>query len=124
VTPIATPQTSMACSLDNDKLSSRLGRIALLAKRHLQSERQDGQTLQLQYASAATDELRSIVELERQCCPFLVFDLKEAHGAIELAITAPTDAGTSVATIFDDFRGAIADQPTRSCAGSGCGCAA
>lgn len=124
MTLFATPQTPMVCSLDNDTLASRLGRIALAAKRHLQSERQDGQTLRLQYTSAAAAELRSIVELERQCCPFLVFDLKEAHGAIELAITAPTDAGTSVATIFDHFRGAISAQPTRSCAGSGCGCAA
>lgn len=114
----------MACSLDNDYLTSRLGRIALLAERHLQSERQDGQTLRLQYTSAAAAELRSIVKLERQCCPFLVFELKEVHGAIELAITAPTDAGTSVATIYDHFRGTVSDRPARGCAGSGCGCAA
>lgn len=124
MTSFTTPQNPMACSLDNENLTRRLGRIALLAKRHLQSQRQDGQTLRLQYASAAAAELRSIVELERQYCPILVFDLKEESDAIELAVTAPTDANTSVATIHDKFRRAFSARPTRSCAVSGCGCAA
>lgn len=113
----------MACSLDTDSLSIRLARIALLAQRHLKPERQDGRTLHLSYAQEAGPELQRILELERQCCPSLVFDLSEEDGLIQLAILAPeTDSFT--ASLYDHFRRAAASNPTRACAGSGCGCTA
>lgn len=113
----------MACSLDIDSLSIRLVRIALLAQRHLKSERQDGRTLHLSYAPEAGPELRRILELERQCCSLFVFDLNEEDGVIQLAIQA-ADTDSFTASLFDHFRGSAVSNPTRACAGSGCGCTA
>lgn len=113
----------MACSLDTDGLSTRLARIALLAQRHLRSEHQDGRALHLSYSAEAGPELRSILELERQCCPFLIFDLKEHGAGVELSVLAP-DMDDFAASLYEHFRGHVVTTPTRACAGSGCGCAA
>ena len=118
-----TTPAALACSLDTDSLSSRLARIALLAQRHLRAEHQDGRTLHLSYASEAGPELQSILALERQCCPFLVFDLKEHGAGIELSILAPS-MDDFAASLYEHFRGNAVTTPTRVCAGSGCGCAA
>lgn len=118
-----TTRATIACSLDTDSLSSRLARIALLAQRHLRSEHQDGRTLYLSYASEAGPELRSILALERQCCPFLVFDLKEHGAGIELSILAP-DMDDFAASLYEHFRGNAVTTSTRACTDSGCGCAA
>lgn len=123
VSSTTTPQAGAVCSLDADGLSSRLIHIALLAQRYLRSDRQEGRTLHLSYAKEAGPELRSILELERQCCPFLVFDLKEEDAAIKLAILAPDTDGFR-ASLYDHFRGTAVSKPSRGCAGSGCGCAA
>lgn len=117
-----TSPAPMVCNLDAAGLSSRLARIARVAQRHLRSHRYDGHTLRLRYALEAERELRSILALEHQCCPSLAFDLREADGAIELAIKAPNADGFTAA-LYDHFRGA-ASVPARSCAGNGCGCAA
>lgn len=113
----------MACSLDLDSPSSRLARIALLAQRHLRSEHQVGRTLHLSYPIEAGSELRSILVLERQRCPSLVFDLKEHGGGIELSILAP-NIDDFAASLYEHFRGNAVSTPTRACAGGGCGCTA
>lgn len=118
-----TTTATLACSTDTDSLSSRLARIALLAQRPLQSERQDGRTLHLTYAQEAGPELRRILELGHQRCPFLVSVLKEEDGVIELAILAPDTDGLT-ATLYEHYRGVAPSHTTRACAGSGCGCVA
>lgn len=122
--PFAATNNPAICSLDSEGLSGRLAGILLLAERHLQSERQVGRTLRLNYAKEAHAELRRILELERQCCPLLVFDLKEDGGGIQLSITAPSNSDAFTSSLYDHFRGVAVSAPAQSCAGSGCGCTA
>ena len=113
-----------ACMLGCANISARLNRIALLADRYPRSERQDGCALRLTYETSASHELRTIVELECQCYPFLVLDLSEAAGHVQLASTTLPSGGESSAVLYEHFRGAIPSLPARSCSGGGCGCAA
>ena len=114
----------MVCTLDGQDLAGRLRRIASLAERYLESERQEGVTLQLRYASGAARELKDIVAQEQKCCSFLSFDLVEAPSGVELTITAPPEAGTSASILYEHFRGVVPFRPAESCGGSGCGCTA
>lgn len=123
MSPATTSQAGTACSLNKDSLSERLARIALLAQRHLLSERQEGETLHLTYAQEAGPELQRILELERQCCPFLVFELTEGGCVIQLAILAKNmDEFTTL--LYEHFRGVAPSNTKRACAGRGCGCLA
>lgn len=114
----------VACTLDSESFTARLRRIAKVAERHLLRQQQEGLTLRLHYASEAAAELNEFVALERQCCAFLAFQLKEEQGYVELAISAPPEAGASASVLYARFRGDAPSRPVRSCAGSGCGCTA
>lgn len=111
-------QAPIACTLGADDLRARLERIAQLARHHLLAQRQEGATLHLLHAAAAASELRSIVDLERECCAFLAFELSERNKAVELTITAPTEAGEFAGLLFEHFSASAVAAAARRCPSS------
>jgi hypothetical protein len=110
----------IACTLGAYELKSRFAEIGALAGRSLLDHEQDGRTLHLRYALDAAAQLERLVDQERQCCPFLQFDLRKARDAIHLDITAPMEAGEFAPLLYAHFIGEAA-VVERGC-GSSCGC--
>lgn len=100
------------CTLSAQDLQSRFGEIGALAGRALLSHEHDGRTLRLRYSSDAAEELRRLVERERQCCAFLAFSVQEGPDAVYLSITAPIDAGEFTPVLYSHFIEQISDSAT------------
>ena len=107
----------LACTLSSGDLALRLESIAALGRRALRNSHQDGRTLHLTYDRTVQDELRALVDQERQCCAFLRFELTDSNDSVQLDITAPAEAGESASTLYLHFLG---QEPA---AGSACGSA-
>ena len=93
----------IACTLQGENLVSRVAELRRFTERHLEWHRLDGGVLRLRYRREAESELRRIVDLERACCAFLVFDLDVQSDSTRLTITAPESAAESAAWLFDQF---------------------
>jgi hypothetical protein len=117
---LAEGNAPIACTLGAHELKSRFAEIGALAGRALLDHEQDGRTLRLRYALDAAAQLEQLVHEERQCCPFLQFDLRRAPAAIHLDITAPMEAGDFAPLLYAHFVGEALTLE-RGC-GSTCGC--
>lgn len=93
----------IACSLDAGDFKARTKSIRELAERSLVSARRDGLTLWLAYAAEAENEVRDLVAKERECCPFLDFDLTQDIKGVHLRITAPAEAADAADLLFAHF---------------------
>ena len=82
-------ETPIACTLDGPSFKSRIATIGALFNRALRSTRRDGARLHLTFAPEARAEVEELVRLERVCCAFLSFDVRDEPSGIELTITAP-----------------------------------
>jgi hypothetical protein len=69
----------------------------------LQKYSRDELVLRLVYAPQAAEEVRQMVEQERECCAFLAFDLTEGTDAVRVTITAPEAARGSAGLLFGQF---------------------
>jgi hypothetical protein len=83
----------IACSLGASDLQARLRELGAFGRANLieRAAGDDGPHLRFRRTPEAEARLRSIIEAERRCCPFLDFDLVEDDDALELRITAPDD---------------------------------
>jgi hypothetical protein len=99
------PRPELACTLGPAEFRQRLVRIRLLTRTALRERTRDGLQLRLGYDSAAAAEVRELVALERACCGFLDFQLREQGDRLLVTITAPAEAADSVAEIFSEFAG-------------------
>jgi hypothetical protein len=61
--------------------------------------------LHLAYAPEAAAEVRKMVEQERICCAFLMFDLEHEPSAVRVTITVPEAARASADMLFGPFLG-------------------
>ena len=106
----------IACTLSAAEVGPRLARIQALTRQHLREHQQDGSTLRLTYALKAADELSQIVQLERECCAFLDFRLRQVGDDVQLVITAPDQDGTDAKWLFSQF------LPEPQVAAAACAC--
>ena len=109
----------LACTLPSPQMRERVAAIASLAQRGLLAHQQCGPSLYLRYSSTVAHELERLVAQERECCPFLDFELTHRVDAVHLIITAPAAAAEFASTLTSHFLGKPAQQ--RGCAPS-CGC--
>lgn len=93
----------IACSLDAGDFKARTKSIRELAERSLLSSHRGPLTLSLTYSAGALDEVRDLVAKERECCPFLEFQLSKDHDGVHLGITAPRDAADAADILFAHF---------------------
>jgi hypothetical protein len=100
-----TSRPELACTLGPAEFRQRLDRIRGLTRAALRERTRDGLQLRLGYDSAAAAEVRELVALERACCGFLDFQLREQGDRLLVNITAPAEAKDTVEEIFSEFAG-------------------
>jgi hypothetical protein len=93
----------IVCTLSPTAMAPRLAQIRSLTQQHLQAYQLECSNLTLTYDLAASDELRQIVSLERECCAFLDFEIRARADAVELYITGPQQARGDIQWLFGQF---------------------
>ena len=90
----------VACSLTGSDFEERARRWGVLAERALSDSSRDGDGVRLTFAASdgVEAELRELVALEAECCPFLRMGIEE-DGRLTLVVSGPPDA----APILDAF---------------------
>ena len=86
-------QLPIACSLTSPELRKRRDQVLEILRRHCHEQRPlpNGYHLQFSGQDAVLVELASLIEVERECCPFLNFQLvvEPDHGPVHLELTGP-----------------------------------
>jgi len=95
---------ALACHLDARNYQQRTQQFADLNRRFLLESRRLELGCELSYSPSATAELRDLVRLEEECCPFLRFQLEPKESSIKLSITVPESARDSVDALLEPFR--------------------
>jgi hypothetical protein len=112
---------ALACTLELHEMAPRLERLRRLAATKLQSHQLDGNVLHLAYRPEAWSEVKAVVDLERDCCRFLDFQVKEGPSTVSLTITAPEGLGPAAEWLFAQFMPAAGGKAAaRPCCAS-CG---
>lgn len=93
---MTTSPLPIACTLTPDARGDREALIARINRRWLRGHEQQRFTLTLTYDRAAAESVHELVRLERRCCAFLRFDVREGDDAIVLRIDAPADTDSDV----------------------------
>lgn len=106
----------IACSLDAGDFKARTLSIRELAERSLVSARRTGLILSLTYARDAIDEVRDLMAMERECCPFLDFKLSDDADGVHVRITAPPEATEAAELLFAHFASETAGNYLRETA--------
>jgi hypothetical protein len=94
----------LACCLNRVEMEEREQRWERLSQSALLEASREGDRALLRYSDGpeVAAEVRELVRLERECCPFLEFSITEPGGAIELRVDGPPEA----ATMIDSFAAA------------------
>jgi hypothetical protein len=93
----------LACCLSMGDYQNRIAWIEDMARKAMRSHARDDLVLSLAYAPEAAADVRKMVEQERICCAFLMFDLKEEADCIRVTITVPQAARDSADMLFGHF---------------------
>lgn len=94
---------ALACSLEFSEMGPRLERLRHLTDSGLISHERRGNALHLAYRPEVSGEVKAIVELERDCCRFLDFDVQESSSGAKVTITAPDTLGDAAKWLFSQF---------------------
>lgn len=100
----------IACSLDAGDFKTRTQGIRDLARRSLIRADRDGLTISLTYGIEALHEVTDLVAKERECCPFLKFEVQQRILDITLKITAPAEAAEAADLLFAHFAPDLAKE--------------
>jgi hypothetical protein len=94
----------LACCLNRVEMEEREQRWQRLSESALLEASREADRALLRYSDGpeVAAELRELVRLERECCPFLGFSISEHGGTIELRVDGPPEA----ATMIDSFAAA------------------
>jgi hypothetical protein len=101
--PTKQAELPIACTLALAERKLQAERIRSLARNGLRAARREPFKLHLTYAPSAVDEVRDVVRMERSCCAFLDFDLREHRDGVHLTITAPEHARDAAQLLFDHY---------------------
>lgn len=97
--------TPLACSLDAAQLERRLASMAAAGAEHLITHDTEGglHVLRFRAEDGARRRLDEIVEVEKECCPFLDLLLTQAGNELVLSIGAPEHAEGVAAGLAEAF---------------------
>jgi len=92
----------IACTLSAADHTARADQTTELARRALRSREPipNGARLRFERSAETERQLRTIIEAEAECCPFLRLDLQPADDALVLEITGPAEADPIIAELF------------------------
>jgi hypothetical protein len=100
---------AVACFLDGQAYRARLARIHALMEHALIARERLATSVRLRFRldDGVEANLKDLVALERQCCPFLAFELEQLSDELVLTISG----SESVTALLDEaFGGAAACQ--------------
>ena len=98
--PAATTTASLACSLPVAEMSDRMDRWRALTEEALGRTVEPGRVVSTYPRTEdIAARLRELIGAEVGCCPFLVFDVRETHGSIEVELRYPPEFEPMVAMI-------------------------
>jgi len=95
----------IACTLTGASLQERAQWLRRLGAAALIEGARDGDRLELRFRPRAADDVRELVRAERECCPFLGFELRPAGEEVRLTVTGPSDAGPVLDGMLAALRG-------------------
>jgi hypothetical protein len=95
-------KTGNTCLLDRTEQAKRLEEIGALASSSLLEAKptQGGASLRLRNTDAVQAELGRLIEAEKECCPFLHFELRETDEWLLLDVSGPPDARPLIDQLF------------------------
>ena len=90
------------CSLSPNALSERRGAWRSLMAQALHRRVEPGRVLST-YPSGPeiARSLAQLVEAEKDCCPFLEFDIRESDSTIEVELRYPPEFAATLASVLD-----------------------
>ena len=90
------------CSLSPDALSERRGAWRSLMAQALHRRVEPGHVLTT-YPNGpeVARSLAQLVEAEKDCCPFLEFDIRESDSTIEVELRYPPEFAATLASVLD-----------------------
>lgn len=95
----------VACLLTDSELQERRRDVLQKAKSAVNEikELEDGFAYRFSYGESRLTDLAKLVELERQCCPFLRFRItvEPADGPVWLELTGPEGTKAFLADLFN-----------------------
>lgn len=106
------PAPPISCTLTGKNLRDRLAAILALTHDALQGFERRGLVLDLSFAGSAAERVREMVRMEKDCCGFLNFDLREVEQEVRLTIRAPEEARDAADFLFEQFVGSV-EQTSR-----------
>ena len=91
------------CSLAPEEKDERGREIRRIATAGLLARSRDAQAVRLTYRpSDSTEEaLRDLIRRERECCPFLDFELRSSVDELTLEISAPPSGSAVLDAIYE-----------------------
>jgi len=94
--------SQLACTLTNSEKRERLSLIRKKLSTHLldKLELDAGYAFHFSSSLELRADIELLVELEKQCCAFLDFDLSERDDRFVLSVTGPVSAKTMLAEVF------------------------
>ena len=97
-------QLPIACTLTSSELQQRRATVLEKFRREITelTELDNGYAYSFS-AQASLQDLGIMIDLERQCCPFLRFrvDVEPAGGAVRLELTGPPGTKEFLAALFE-----------------------
>lgn len=95
----------VACSLSTPELRERERTVLARIRTRVREVRDldDGYALRFDAEGAMLSDLATLIDLERQCCPFLRFELKvlPASGPVWLELSGPEGTRGFLRTVLD-----------------------
>ena len=79
-----------ACTLPEEGLTARMGLWRALAEHALSRTAEPGRILS-SYPHAVSGELRTLIEAEAECCPFLSFEIRERGDILDVELRYPLE---------------------------------
>ena len=95
----------IACTLTGASLAERGAWLERLGRAALIDGARRGDRLELRFRHEAADDLQELVRAERECCPFLSFELRQRNGDLRLTVSGPPEAGTVLDDLLIALRG-------------------
>jgi hypothetical protein len=103
--------SAVACMLSAADRKDRVAWIHELNAAALRDYRRDGSRIELAYHPSAAARVRELVDREKECCPFLGFNVRDEKEVFILVIEAPEEASAAADALFAVGRAACVCGP-------------
>ena len=103
MTPFPKPDPPVACSLSASEMAARGDELRELSRRALVGRARTSGGVRLEFAHSEATEaaVRDLVRRERECCPFLTFELGVDAGRLTVEVSGPGDAQPLLDAVYE-----------------------